>query len=96
MLPDKGPVIRLEAVELRGERPETEVIFIYTDTRHPGQRFAQRTWLWKDPFRWPIEDDPHFSDSLNEPTSVAGWVGGAFSAHECEPIDLPDRSELRS
>lgn len=95
LLPSDGPVIALQAIELRGERPDTEVIFIYTDTREPGQRFAQRTWLWKDPFRWPLEDDPRFDNTLNEPASVASWVGGAFSAHECEPIEVPDDSELR-
>ncbi|MFZ1993625.1 MAG: hypothetical protein WAU75_05900 [Solirubrobacteraceae bacterium] len=95
MLPDHGAVIRLEAIELRGERPETEVIFIYTDTREPGQHFAKRTWLWKDPFRWPLQDDPRFADTLNEPASVAAHVGGAFSSHECDLIELPDSSELR-
>jgi len=36
-------MITLEAVELRGERPDTEVIFIYTDTRHSAQRFDGRS-----------------------------------------------------
>ena len=96
MLPDQGSsMITLQAIELRGERPDTEVIFIYTDAQEPGQRLAKRTWLWKDPFRWPLEDNPRFADTLNEPASVAGWVGGAFSAHECDPIELPDDGEFR-
>jgi hypothetical protein len=41
MLPSAGPMIALQAIELRGERPDTEVIFIYTDSRKPGQRFAK-------------------------------------------------------
>ena len=59
-------MITLEAVELRGERPDTEVIFIYTDTRHSAQRFAKRTWLWKDPYRWALDDAPGFTDRLRE------------------------------
>ena len=95
MLPDDGPVIRLEAIELRGERPDTEIIFIYTDTREPGRRFAQRTQLWKGTFHWALEADPRFADRLNDVNDVAAHVGGAFSAHECEPIELPDDSEFR-
>ena len=97
MLPDQGSsMITLQAIEFRGERPETEVIFVYTDTREPGKRFAKRTWLWKDPYRWALVDEPGFADRLNEPASVAGWVGGAFSADECDLIALPDDSEFRS
>jgi hypothetical protein len=93
MLPDQGSsVITLQAIELRGERPDTEVIFIYSDARKPGERFAKRTWLWRG---WTVDDDPRFADTLNEPASVAGWVGGAFSAHECDSIAVPDSVELR-
>jgi hypothetical protein len=88
-------VIKLEGVELRGERPDTEVIFMYTDTRHPGQRFARRTWLWKDPYRWPLVDAPGFTDRLNSASDVAGWVGGAFSAYECDSIEVPDDGDVR-
>jgi hypothetical protein len=96
MLPDAGTsAVTLQAIELRGKRPDTEVIFIYTDTRRPGQRFAKRTWLWKDPFRWAIDDTPGFTDRLNAIHDVAAHVGGAFSAHECDPIELPDESEFR-
>ena len=95
MLPDGGSVIRLEAIELRGDRPDTEVIFLYTDSREPGRLFAQRTQLWKGTFHWALESDARFADRLNDAHEVAADAGGAFSAHECEPIEVPDETEFR-
>jgi hypothetical protein len=91
MLPSASPVVTLVAIELRGERPDTEVVYIYTDAREPGRRFAQSTQLWKGIYHWAVNEPPD-DDLLNEAASV----GGAFSAHECDPIEVPCPEELRS
>jgi hypothetical protein len=85
LLPSQGPVIFLDSIERRGERPDTEIIFHYHDTRHPGQRFARRALLWKE--GWPFDENPAVANRLHGPASVGGWIYGAWLANELEPVE---------
>jgi hypothetical protein len=85
LLPSPGPVILLDSVERRGERPDTEIVFHYHDTRFPGQRFARRARLWKD--GWPFDENEAVADRLHEAASVAGWINAAWFAGELEQIE---------
>jgi hypothetical protein len=71
-------------IELRGERPNTEIIFHITDGREPGPnalRFA--LWTSEYPFRGPEADD------LYGPASVAGWIYSDWLAGDLEPMTEP-------
>lgn len=80
----------LQSIALRGERPDTEIIFHETDARFPGRRFASRTFLWRDPTygAWPCDDTPGFEAELQPVVSVAAAIGSAWYAGELDAIDV--------
>ncbi|HEX6459574.1 MAG TPA: hypothetical protein VF032_11705 [Thermoleophilaceae bacterium] len=47
LLPSAGPVFFVEAVELRGKRPDTEVIIRYRDSRKAGL-LGRRSRPWQE------------------------------------------------
>jgi hypothetical protein len=82
-LPDSGR-FPLESIELRGERPSTEIIFRYSDTadpKPPAVGFA----LWAS--EYPTSGAAEYG-TLHEAASVAGWIYSAWTAGELEPIDI--------
>jgi hypothetical protein len=83
LLPSVGPKLFVQSIELRGERPETEIILRYTDIDRPGA-FAVGTQLWK--YGWPFTGVQPES-TLYDPASVGGWIFSAWMADELEPID---------
>jgi hypothetical protein len=87
MTPGGGRTV--QAIEMRGTRPDTEIIFHETDARYPGRRFASRTFLWRDPTygAWPCDDTPGFDTVLTPAIEVAASIGPAWYAHELESID---------
>lgn len=89
LLPSSGPTIFLEAIEIRGRRPDTEIIFRYTDARRPGS-FAVGLKLWKD--EWPTSGAVEYGGKLHDAASVGGWICSAWMADELHPIDADDPS----
>ena len=83
LLPNPGPVIALESIELRGERPDTEIIFRYIDSRKPGA-FAVRALLWKDERR--TSGAIEYDGKLNDASSVGSWLLSAWLADELDPV----------
>ena len=85
LLPSQGPVVILQSIELRGERPDTEIVFRYTDTRKPGT-FAVRAALWRDD--WPTSGAAEYDGKLHDAASVAGWLCSAWQADELDAIEV--------
>jgi hypothetical protein len=84
LLPSSGPTLFLQAIELRGKRPDTEIIFRYTDARKPGT-FAVGLKLWEE--EWPTSGAIEYGETLHDAASVGGWIYSAWIAHELEPVD---------
>jgi hypothetical protein len=83
LLPSPGPTIFLQAIELRGQQPNTEIIFHYTDTRRPG-KFAVRAAPWRE--RWSLQGAVR--DEVDDAASVGGWIFSAWMADKLEPVDV--------
>jgi hypothetical protein len=82
LLTSPGPKRFLQSIELRGERPDTEIIFRYMDIDTPGE-FAVRTELWK--YGWPFTGvEP--ATTLYDAASLGGWIFMAWMAGELEPV----------
>jgi hypothetical protein len=79
--PRSGPVITVRSVELRGERPDTDIVFRYEDRRRPGAR-AARFPLWKS--EYPTDGAVEFGGKLHDAASVSGWIYSAWLAGELE------------
>lgn len=80
LLPSAGPTIFLQSIELRGERPDTEVIFHYTTESSPRPRTA-RAALWQE--GW-VRDDGTPPERLASAMSVGGWLYNAWMADELD------------
>lgn len=72
----------LQGIELRGERPETEIILRFRDQGTPNKR-VYRFPLWAS--EYPTTGAAE-SGSLNEAASVAGWIYSDWSAGDLEPL----------
>lgn len=83
LLPNSGQVKALRSIELRVERPDTEIIFRYTDARDRAEH-ARGAALWRD--SWPTDGAAEYG-RLHDPASVAGWLLVAWQAGELEAID---------
>ena len=82
LLPSRGPKHFVQSIELRGERPDTEIILRYTDIDAPGE-FVVGTELWK--YGWPFTGvEP--ATTLYDAASVAGWIFIAWMAGELGPV----------
>jgi hypothetical protein len=75
-------VLRLQSIDLKSERPDTEIVFRYTDTRKRGE-FAVRAHLWND--GWAT--DGALDGTLHSAASVGGWLASAWAASELEPCE---------
>jgi hypothetical protein len=84
LLPSSGPWGTLRSIDLRGERPDTEIIFRYTKPDRPYS-IAVGTALWRQ--GWPFEENEEFVDTLHDAASVGGWIYSAWLAGDLEPID---------
>jgi hypothetical protein len=74
----------LKPIELRGERPNTEIIFrVRERERDRRYKFA----LWKS--EYPTDGAAEFG-SLHEAASVAGWVYSDWTAGDLAPLDDGD------
>ena len=76
--PGSDPIRKVTSIELRGEQPNTEILFRYTDVRKPGKH-AVRFRLWDD-----IDRDLNL---LPDPRSMAGWIYSDWLAGELDPDD---------
>jgi len=78
LIPSGGPVHFVESVQLRGARPDTEVIIRYRDTRKPGVQ-AVRSLPWKE----FIEETDGTLDSAPE---IASAILSRWSDDTLEPV----------
>jgi hypothetical protein len=79
LMPSSGPVLFVEKVELQGERPDTEVIIRYRDTRKPGLH-AVRSRPWKE----FIEDDD--DGLLPDAASIGSAIYSRWHDGTLEPV----------
>jgi hypothetical protein len=84
LTPSDGPVIFVESVDLRGTRPDTEVIIRYRDTRKPGVH-AVRSLPWKE----FIEETDGKLDSAPDIASaiLSRWSDDTLEAVPPDEID---------
>lgn len=87
LLPSSGPTIFLRSIERRGERPDTEIIFHFEDSRKGG-RYAVRAAPWRE--RWSIRGPVRRGDRLYDAASVGGWIYSAWMADELEAVEPSD------
>jgi hypothetical protein len=80
LLPSHGPTIFLRSIELRGERPDTEIVFRYTRTGRAEERTV-RAALWQQDW---VSDEGGTRDRLSAAMSVGGWLFNAWLADELE------------
>jgi hypothetical protein len=78
LLPSPGPTLFLKSIELRGQRPQTEIIFRYTKRDRPGN-FAGRVQPWKE--EWPTSGAAEYFNTLNSAADVGStafiaWMSG--------------------
>ena len=71
----------LEPIQLRGERPDTEIIF---RTREHERDRAYKFALWNS--EYPTDGASEFGE-LHEATSVAGWIYSDWTAGDLDPLD---------
>jgi hypothetical protein len=86
LLRSPGPKRFLQSIELRGQRPDTEIIFRYTDIDRPGN-FAGRVQPWKE--EWPTSGAAECFNTLNSAADVGSTIFIAWMAGDLEP--LPDK-----
>jgi hypothetical protein len=73
----------VESIEIRGERPNTEILFrsaAAAETRVRTHRFA----LWTS--EYPTDGSEQFG-RLHDVASVAGWIYSAWTAGELELVE---------
>lgn len=78
--PGVGWPLPIRSVELLGRRPDTRVVFKYTDVRR-NRECAGGYPIWRDRF------DVWAPDVIDHPVVVAGYADAARTAHELEPVD---------
>lgn len=79
LTPGSDPIRTVRSIELRGTRPDTEIVFRYDDSRDPGVH-AVGYPLWKG-----LETDQGL---LPDPGSYAGWIYSDWLAGWIHPIDV--------
>jgi hypothetical protein len=85
LLPSDGPS-RVSSVELRGTRPDTEIMIRWRRAGDPSLR-ASRAMLWKS--EYPTSGAAEYG-SLHEAASVAGWIYSDWDAGDLEPIEVDE------
>jgi hypothetical protein len=91
MLPDRGGLVVVDAIELVGSRPDTLVVFRYHHRdkyvgRAPGLDAGPRAEvmsLWD----YAIDDDPWSRGMMDGPAVLAAAIGSAFEAAELTLVD---------
>lgn len=76
-LPAPPGMFQVVAVELRGERPETEIVISYQQSGHPGVS-AVGLALWKS--EWATDGAVDINGKLHDAESLVGWIISAWQA----------------
>jgi hypothetical protein len=86
-LPSSDPIFHLESIEMRGERPDTQIVFRYTGARDAGQR-AVGVALWRREYPTSGADE-----TLHEAASVAGWIYSDWLAGDLDPLEIDEQPQ---
>lgn len=72
----------VESIEIRGERPNTEIL-LHTPATTDAPAQTYKVALWKD--EYPTEGLER--DKLQDVASVAGFIYSDWTANELKPVD---------
>jgi hypothetical protein len=72
----------VESIEIRGERPNTEIL-LHTPATSDAPSQTYKVALWKD--EYPTEGLER--DKLADVASVAGWIYSDWTANELKPAE---------